>query len=89
MQKNRQTGRKIVYDGAKSHFSQICEHPYKQCNNIHMFPKLSEVSSIYFIQTLFKIRFLMEENIFWGGGDGGWGQKLNNYTSDSFRVSKR
>jgi hypothetical protein len=63
---DKQTERQTVYDGAKSHFSQICEHAYEHCTIIHMFPKLSETSSDYFLQTLFKIRLYSRgKYIFW------------------------
>jgi len=53
-----------------------------------MFPKLSEARGDYFPQTLFKIR-LYNGGKYIFGGERGRGQKLNNYSSDSFRFSER
>jgi hypothetical protein len=78
------TDRQTVNDGAKSHFSQTCEHTFKHCTIMDMFPKLFEASSDYFPQTLLKFVFEMGGKYIRGGG-----QKLNNYSSDSFRFSKR
>jgi hypothetical protein len=74
------TDRQTVNDGAKSHFSQTCEHTFKHCAVIHMFPKLLEAS-----KHVLKFVFVMGGGIYLGGE----GQKLNNYSSDSFRISKR